>query len=74
MFVFYAVKDKKKFWLYPLAVLAHTTFDFSAGLVYLGIWNPPAWLLEGIVAIIGSAVFFGAYFLLYKKDEDTVVQ
>ncbi|MBO4559596.1 MAG: YhfC family intramembrane metalloprotease [Lachnospiraceae bacterium] len=74
MLVFYAAKDKKKFWLYPLAVLAHTAIDFSAGLVYLGIWNPPAWVLEGIVVVIGSAVFFGAYFLLYKKDENTAVR
>ncbi|MBQ3912243.1 MAG: YhfC family intramembrane metalloprotease [Lachnospiraceae bacterium] len=68
MLVFYAVKDKKRFWLYPLAILIHTLIDFSVGLSFVGLWNPPAWVLEAIVAAAGMAVFFGAYFLLYKKD------
>ena len=30
------------------------------------------WQLEAAFTIIGALVFFGAYFLLYKKDSDTV--
>ena len=69
MLVFYAVKDRKRFWLYPLAILIHTLIDFSAGLSFVGLWNPPAWLAETIVAAGGITTFFGAYFLLYKRDK-----
>ena len=71
MLVFYAVKDKKRFWLYPLAILIHTLIDFSAGLSFVGLWNPPVWVLVAIVAAGGIATFFGAYFLLYKRDKNT---
>ena len=30
--VFYACKDKKKFWLFPLAIILHTLTDFTAAL------------------------------------------
>ena len=72
MLVFYAVKDKKRFWLYPLAILIHTLIDFLAGLSFVGLWNPPVWVLEAIVAAAGMAVFFGAYFLLYRRDKSNV--
>ena len=32
MLVFYACKDKKKFWLYPVAILIHTAMDGMMGL------------------------------------------
>ena len=67
--VFYASKDKGRFWLYPLAILLHTALDFIAGgLTTAGVWNPPTWVLEGIVGIMGAVTFCGAFFLLYKKD------
>ena len=66
--VFYACRDKKKFWLYPLAILLHTVMDSVAGLQMAGVIALSPVMLEVVVAVIGSAVFFGAYFLLYKKD------
>ncbi|MBP5652069.1 MAG: YhfC family intramembrane metalloprotease [Lachnospiraceae bacterium] len=72
MLVFYAVKDRKRFWLYPMAILIHTLIDFPAGLSFVGLWNPPAWLAETVVAAGGMAVFFGAYFLLYKRDKGSI--
>ncbi len=68
MLVFYACKDKKKFWLYPLAILIHTLIDASAGLHMAGVISFSPLMQEAIVAVSGSAVFFGAYFFLYKKD------
>lgn len=66
--VFYACKDKSRFWLYPLAILLHTAMDFVAGLTSVGVWNPSVWVIEGILAIFGVLTFCGAFFLLYKKD------
>lgn len=68
--VFYACKDKGKFWLYPLAIFLHTAMDFIGGLTLAGVWNPPTWVLEGIAGIIGVLTFCGAFFLLYKKDKE----
>ena len=68
--VFYACKDKKKFWLYPLAILLHTAMDFIAALTLAKLFNPSTLGLEAIVAAFGLATFFGAYFLLYRKDQD----
>ena len=65
--VFYACRDKKRFWLYPLAVVLHTGMDFIAGLSIFNVISLSPWALEGIVALFGSLTFFGAYFLLYKK-------
>lgn len=66
--VFYACRDKGRFWLYPLAILLHTAMDFIAGLTTVGVWKLPVWALEGIIAIFGVLTFCGAFFLLYKKD------
>ena len=68
--VFYACKDRKKFWLYPLAVSLHTAMDFAAALSLFKVIELPTWALESIAAVFGLSVFFGAYFLLYRKDED----
>ena len=69
--VFYACKDKKRFWLYPFAIVMHTAMDSVAGLMMAGVLVIPTWALEVIAAVFGSLVFFGAYFLLYKKDIDS---
>lgn len=66
--VFYACKDKSRFWLYPLAILLHTAMDFVVGLTSAGVWDPSVWVLEGINAIFGVLTFCGAFLLLYKKD------
>ncbi|MCR5345025.1 MAG: YhfC family intramembrane metalloprotease [Lachnospiraceae bacterium] len=71
--VFYACKDKSRFWLYPLAILLHTAMDFVAGLISAGVWDPSVWVLEGINAIFGVLTFCGAFFFLYKKDVGTQV-
>lgn len=67
--VFYACKDKKKFWLYPLAIVLHTAMDFVGALSIFGVISISDWGLEAIVAIMGVSVFFLSYFLLYKKDK-----
>lgn len=66
--VFYASRDKERFWLYPLAVLIHTVLDGIAGLTMTGLFNPSQWVLEGVIGACGIAVFLCAYFLLYRKD------
>lgn len=65
--VFYACKEKKRFWLYPLAILLHTGMDFTAALSLYHMIDLSSWALEGIVGVFGLAVFFGAYLLLYRK-------
>lgn len=67
--VFYACRDKKRFWLYPLAIVLHTAMDFVAALVIFEVISLSSWGLEAFAAVFGLAVFFGAYFLLYKKDK-----
>ena len=66
--VFYACKDKK-FWLYPLAILIHTLIDMYGGLMLANVISIPGWAFEMVFAIASSLVFFGAYFLLYRKDK-----
>jgi len=66
--VFYACKDSKKFWLYPLAVALHTGLDFVAALSIFGVIDLSAFALELAIAVFGILTFFGAYLLLYKKD------
>lgn len=68
--VFYACKDRKKFWLYPLAILVHTLMDAFAGLTMVHVIDPPLWVLEAVIGVVGIATFLGAYCLLYRKDRD----
>lgn len=72
--VFYACKDKARIWLYPLAILLHTAMDFIIGLILVGMWSPPIWVIEGIIGIFGLLTFCGAYLMLYKKDTGTQAQ
>ena len=67
--VFYACKDKKKFWLYPLAIVNHTILDGMLGLSMAGVIQLSTFATEAIMTVVGSLTFFGAYFLLYKKDK-----
>ena len=66
--VFYACRDRKRFWLYPLAVILHTGLDFIAALYLFNVISISSWTLEGIAAAFGVLTFFGAYLLLYRKD------
>ena len=66
--VFYACRDKKRFWLYPLAIVIHTGLDFIAALNVFHVINLSPWALEGIAAAFGLLTFLGTYLLLYKKD------
>ena len=66
--VFYAARDKGRFWLYPLAVLLHTALDSFAGLNVAKVVQLSVPALEAIVVIFGIVTFVGAYFLLYRKD------
>lgn len=68
--VFYACKDKSKMWLYPLAIILHTLMDFIAAMVIFKVISISDLGLELIIAILGMAVFFGSFFLLYKRDKN----
>ena len=70
--VFYACKDKKKFWLYPLAVIIHTLIDMFGGLMLAEVISIPNWAFETVFAIASTATFLGAYLLLYKRDKTAV--
>lgn len=66
--VFFACRDKKRFWLYPLAIILHTLVDFIGALSIFNIISLSTWALEGIIAAIGLLTFFGSYLLLYRKS------
>ena len=68
--VFYACRDRGRFWLYPLAIVLHTALDFIAGLTLAKAVTIPTLALEGIIGAFGVLVFCGAYFLLYRRDAD----
>ena len=61
-------RDKKRFLLYPVAIVLHTGMDFIAALSIFNVISLSVWALKGIVAAFGSLTFLGAYLLLYKKD------
>lgn len=75
MLVFYACKDPKKKWLYPLAIVLHTLVDFVlAGLAYVGLVTFPLWLTEVLMGAFSIATFLFAYFFLYRKDKPAEAQ
>ena len=67
--VFYACRDIKKFWLYPLAIVIHTLIDGYAALQLTGAADHPAWAIETVFFILSVATFLGSYLLLYKRDK-----
>lgn len=69
--VFYACRDRDRFWLYPLAILLHTAMDFVAGLAIFKVIHPSTLVLETIIGAFGILTFCAAYFLLYKRDKET---
>ena len=70
--VFYACKEKKYLWLYPLAIVIHTVLDGFMGLSLVNVITLSDWALEAVFGICAAFVFFGAYFMLYKKDKDDI--
>jgi len=70
--VFYACRDTKKFWLYPLAIVIHTVIDGVAALQIVQAVEIPSIAIEIIFIAVSVATFFGAYFLLYRKDTANV--
>ena len=70
LLVFYACKDRKRFWLYPLAILLHTAMDGVLGLTMVNVISLSDIQIEMIVTVIGSLIFFVPYFLLYRRDKD----
>lgn len=72
--VFYACRDEKKFWLYPMAILLHTARIFIESMTLTELVHLPEWLDAGLSWIFGVLTFCGAYVLLYKKDADRQAQ
>ena len=68
--IFYACRDKKKFWLYPMAILLHTAMTVITGLSLLFEADMLEWIVSGMGWSLGILTFCGAYFLFYKKDPD----
>lgn len=66
--VFYACRDRSRFWLYPLAIVLHTALDFVAGLASTQVIALPVWAIEAIIGVFGVVTFCGAYLLLYRRD------
>ena len=66
--VFYASKDKNKFWLYPLAVLLHTMIDGMIGLRMAGVIDLSDTMIEIVFGVVSILIFAGSYIFLYRKD------
>jgi uncharacterized membrane protein YhfC len=66
--VFYACRDKGKFWLYPLAIIFHTVIDGLVGFQYAGLIELTTFGSEAWVTVTALLTFASAYFLVYKKD------
>ena len=63
--VWFAAKDGKKFWLFPLAILLHLFVDAVA--VILKGFGTNDWLIEGAVLVIALALVFIAI-VVWKKN------
>lgn len=68
--VFYACRDRGRFWLYPLAILLHTALDFVVALAAFRVISVSTFALEAIIGALGILTFCGAYFLLYRRDTE----
>lgn len=68
--VFYAVR-KSKPGMYILAILLHALFDVPPALYQFGILSD-IFAVEGFLAAYSAIFFVLVFFLLYKKDKDTV--
>jgi uncharacterized membrane protein YhfC len=66
--VFMAVMNKKRFYLYPLAIGLHTILNIPAGLYQVGIL-PNIYVVEGIIFILATLVCGFTYFQSKKMHE-----
>ena len=69
--VFAAVKEKRSFYLYPLAIFLHALFDFSIVLYRAGFG--PVWGLELIFAAFAAILAYFAW-RIYRCDRSAPVQ
>ncbi len=72
--VFYGARDRRKWWLYPVAIAVHTALDMFAGLYLNGTLQISQMTLEVVVAVFGIVVFLAAYFILYKQDHTIFIE
>ncbi len=70
--VFYACRDREKFWLYPLAIIIHIVTDGMLGLNMAGVISLSDWMIEAVFGVISVMVFAGSYIFLYRKDAATL--
>jgi uncharacterized membrane protein YhfC len=63
--VWFAAKNNKKFWLFPLAIALHLIVDAAA--VILNGLGLNVWILEGAVLVLALA-FVGIAILVWKKN------
>ena len=72
MLVFVAVKDQKKFWLYPLAILLHALLDTPAA-IYQVVGGIPIWAIECGIGVLAVIYFFIGKRALdgYKEERNT---
>ncbi|MFV0466966.1 MAG: YhfC family intramembrane metalloprotease [Lachnospiraceae bacterium] len=64
--VFYAVREKKKRYLFPIAIFIHAAVDFTA--VVLSASPMSIWMLEAVIFVFGALIFaFGVR--LYRLDQ-----
>ena len=63
--VWFAAKNNKKFWLFPLAILLHLVVDAVA--VILSRLGVNVWIIEGAVYVIAAGLVFLAI-AVWKKN------
>jgi uncharacterized membrane protein YhfC len=66
--VFYGVFDKKKWWLYPMAIIIHAIIDIPAVLMQIGIIKNII-LVEGLVGISAVLLIFITKYIHKKTKE-----
>ena len=66
VFVWFAVKNKDKRYLFPFAILVHALVDGAT--VILSEKDLPIYVLEAVVAVLALAAFFSAL-RIYRKEE-----
>ncbi len=66
VFVWFAVKNKEKRYLFPFAILVHALVDGAT--VILADKGVPLYALEAVIAVLSLAAFFSAL-RIYRKEE-----
>ncbi len=66
--VWFAAKNNKRFWLYPLAILLHLAVDMVA--VVLAGKGVNVWIIEGIIYVMAAALVVLAVAVWKKNHKD----